>query len=297
MQVVVTGAAGRLGRLVVDELLELGCDVLGVDRVRGPQPPGRFLTADLTEADAVYDVLRGADAVIHLGAIPGPRSSPASTTFKNNVLSTYYVAEAAAALGLTKLVFASSIFTLGWVGDGPLAEPSFQPSAGLEKSWPQYVPVDEEHPMTPLEAYGLSKQVGEDICAQVSRRSGMTAVSLRIMNVVHLAEGRPAAPVPWPRPTPERNVPFGMWPYVDARDAAHACCLALTATTRGHDAVFIAAADTRFDAPTEELLKELAPAHVEVRSPLPGNATVIDLGKAKRLIGFEPRYRWAAASM
>ena len=58
--------------------------------------------------------------------------------------------EAAAALGLSRLVFASTVFALGWT-----EEPG--------RYWPQYVPVDESHPLTPYEGYGLSKQVGEEI--------------------------------------------------------------------------------------------------------------------------------------
>jgi nucleoside-diphosphate-sugar epimerase len=275
-RIVVTGAAGRLGRLVVEDLVDHGYEVLGVDSVRPASSPVRMLTADLTEAAAVYDVLRGADGVIHLGAIPGPLSAPASTTFANNVMSTFHVAEAAAALGLKKLVFASSIFTLGWSEDA-------------RRCWPKYVPVDEDHPSTPLEAYGLSKQVGEDICDQVSRRWGLPVVSLRIMNVIQPG-GYEA--LPWETPTPQRGVQFGLWPYVDVRDAARSCRLALEADVTGHEAVFIAAADIRFDAPTEPLLRELAPPELIIRRPLPGSTTVINLDKAARLIGYEPQFSW-----
>jgi nucleoside-diphosphate-sugar epimerase len=275
-RIVITGAAGRLGRLVVDELLEHGYEVVGTDCVRPASSRVRHLSADLTDAAAVYDVLRGADAVIHLGAIPGPLSSPGPTTFVNNVMSTYHVAEAAAALGLKKLVFASSIFTLGWSEDAA-------------RCWPKYLPVDEDHPLTPLEAYGLSKQIGEDICDQVSRRWGLPAVSLRIMNVIQPG-GYEA--LPWDTPTAERGVQFGLWPYVDVRDAARSCRLALQADVTGHEAVFIAAADIRFDAQTEDLLRRLAPAELVRRRPLPASTTVINLDKAARLIGYEPRHSW-----
>lgn len=274
-RVVVTGGAGRLGRLVVDDLIAHGYDVLAVDRVRPPASAGRALVADLTSAAAVYDLLSGAEGVVHLAAVPGPLNEPASTTFQNNVLSTYHIAQAAATLGLGKLVFASSVFALGWATEA-------------DRYWPQYVPVDEDHPLTPFEAYGLSKQVGEEICAATSRRSGLATVSLRIMNVIQ-PDGY--AKLPWPRPTPRQGVRFVMWPYVDARDAARACRLALEAPTRGHEALFIAAADTRFDCPTQALLAELAP-HVAIRTPLDGRTSVINIDKANSLIQFQPRHRW-----
>src|SRR5262249_44381785 len=136
--------------------------------------------------------------------------------------------------------------------------------------WPQYVPVDEAHPLTPYEGYGLSKQVGEEICAAASRNTGIATVSLRIMNVIG-----PAGydTFPWPTPTARAPVRFVMWPYVDARDVARACRLALEASTRGHEAFYIGARDTRFDCPTEALLRELAPRSIEIRSPLKGRAT------------------------
>lgn len=134
--VVVTGAAGRLGRLTVKELLVYGYSVLATDRVAPTAPLGcRFTPAELTSAASVYDLLRGAEAVIHHGAIPGPSGQPQPVTFENNVLSTYHVLEAASALGLRKAVSASTVFTLGWV-----EEP--------ERYWPRYLPVDEAHPLT-----------------------------------------------------------------------------------------------------------------------------------------------------
>lgn len=98
--------------------------------------------------------------------------------------------------------------------------------------------------------------------------------------------------LPWDAPTAERSVQFGLWPYVDVRDAARACRLALEADVSGHEAVFIAAADIRFDAPTEGLLRDVAPPDLIMRRPLPGSTTVISLDKAARLIGYEPRFSW-----
>jgi nucleoside-diphosphate-sugar epimerase len=172
-------------------------------------------------------------------------------------------------------VHASSAFALGWHEDP-------------QRYWPQYAPVDEAHPLTPFEAYGLSKQIGEEICAAESRRTGLATVSLRIMNVIQ-ADGYYA--LPWPMPTAEQAVRFVMWPYVDVRDAAAACRLALAAPTAGHEAILIAAADIRFDAPTEKLLQTLAP-QVEIRRPLPDRTSVISLEKAARILGYKPQYSW-----
>jgi nucleoside-diphosphate-sugar epimerase len=274
-RIVVTGGSGRLGQTVVEELVSNGYSVLSIDVNRPAKIRCPFLQVDLQDFAAVVDALRDSSAVIHLGAVPGPTSQPSSVTFRNNVTSTWNVAEAAAALGLKRVVFASTVFTLGW-HESP------------DAYWPEYVPVDESHPMTPFEAYGLSKVIGEEIVAAMSRRAGIPAVSLRIMNVIQ--EGGYFA-MPWPLPSKEQAVRFVLWPYVDIRDAATSCRLALEATTTGHEAMFIAAEDIRFDAPTEALLREFAP-QVKVRATLEGSASVISIEKARRLIGYSPKFSW-----
>lgn len=274
-RIVVTGGSGRLGIHVIDELVSRGLDVLSVDLNRPDRPQCPFLPADLTDAAVVQDVLSGADAVIHLGAVPGPTSQPQPVTFQNNVQSTWNVAHSAATLGLQRLVFASTIFTLGW-------------HESAAAYWPDYVPVNEEHPLTPFEAYGLSKVIGEETVAAACRRSKLTAISLRIMNVIQ-EDGYFA--MPWPTPTRARPTRFVLWPYVDVRDAAIACCQALTAEVACHEAVNIAAEDIRFDAPTERLLREFAP-DTAIRSPIAGSGSVISIEKARRLLGFRPQHSW-----
>ena len=275
-RILVTGGAGRLGRLVIADLQEQGYEVLAVDCVRPTTLQCRFLPVELTDAASVYDVVRGVEGIIHLGAIPGPMSQPQTKTFQNNVLSTFHVLEAAAALGVARVVSASSVFALGWVEDH-------------QRYWPRYLPVDEEHPLTPFEAYGLSKQIGEEMCAAVSRRTGLSTVSLRIMNVIQ-QEGYQG--FPWPPPTSALGVRFVMWPYVDVRDAARACRLALEAPSAGHEALYIAARETRFERPTLDLIREHARPGIEIRGPLDGTASVISIEKARRVIGYEPQYSW-----
>ncbi len=275
-KIVVTGGTGRMGQLAIAELLDNGFEVTAVDRARPEKLSCPFRTIDLNDAGSVYDVLNGNDAVLHLGAIPGPQSHPQSETFRNNVLSTYNVVEAAAALGLSKVVFASSMFALGWAEEA-------------DRYWPQYVPVDEDHPLTPFEAYGLSKQVGESICAAASRRTELVTVSLRIMNVI---QPEAFGVLPWPTPTRQQQVRFALWPYVHAHDAARACRLALQANTTGHEAFYIAASDIRFDLPTQQLLAQFAPSVIKIRGPLNGLDSVVSIDKARDMIGYEPLYSW-----
>src|SRR5882672_6130796 len=124
MKVVVTGGSGKAGRAVVRTLLEAGHDVLNVDLVpsaesSSPDSSPPFLYADLTDAGQALeavgggDRMPGAEAVVHLAAIPSPVHATPATVFRSNILSTHAVFAAAARLGLRRVVWASSETTLG----------------------------------------------------------------------------------------------------------------------------------------------------------------------------------------
>ena len=70
--IVVTGAAGRLGGLVVRRLVDSGYEVLATDRVAPDESPAEFIRNDLGDPTRVGQMLQGAEGVIHMGAIPGP---------------------------------------------------------------------------------------------------------------------------------------------------------------------------------------------------------------------------------
>mgnify|MGYP002524998219 FL=1 len=169
--IVVTGAAGRLGRRVVRLLLDQEVEVRATDQVLADDLSTEFQLCDLQDRKSVESLLKGAEGVIHMGAIPGPLRADGRLIFDNNVNSTFNVMMAAAEKGLRRVVFASSAFAMGWAHDGAAFVPL-------------YLPLDEEHPMMPFEPYGLSKQIGEDIGKMIARNSTTTVVSLRFTNVV-----------------------------------------------------------------------------------------------------------------
>jgi UDP-glucose 4-epimerase len=85
-----------------------------------------------------------------------------------------------------------------------------------------------------------------------------------------------------------------LWSYVDIRDAAAATRLALEADGLGFEVFNVTAADTLSEIPTEELLREFAPS-VEIRQPIPGNASAYSIEKARRVLGYEPAHTWRDA--
>ncbi len=274
--IVVTGAAGRLGKQVAQLLLDRGYEVLATDKAPAEGLSTDFVVADLVEPEAVEKLLEKAESVVHLGAIPGPLSDDSRVIFENNVQSTFNVMKAAAEKGLRRVVFSSSAFGMGWAHDGAAFVPL-------------YLPLDEEHPMMPFEPYGLSKQVGEVIGQMIARNSSTSVVSLRFTNVVYPEK---QAEFPWPAPTPEKPLTLVMWAYADPRDVVEAHLLALEADLQGHEAFLIAQPSTRLPGPTIDLIKSNFGDRVEIRGPLEDRASVISTEKAQRMLGWKPRYDW-----
>ena len=274
--IVVTGAAGRLGRRVVQRLIGKGYDVLGTDRIPHSESPSPFVQTDLCNAEKTTELLTDAEAVIHMGAIPGPRSDTPHEVSENNIQSTFNVLWAAAERKLRRVVFSSSAFAMGWAHDPRVFVPL-------------YLPLDEEHPMMPFEPYGLSKQVGECIGEMVARSSTTSVASLRFTNVVPPER---QAEFPLPAPTPDSPTTLVMWAYADPRDVADAHVLALEADLKGHEPFLLAQPTTRFREPTTELIKQNFGDRVEIRGELKGNASVISTEKARRRLGFKPRQGW-----
>lgn len=89
MQVVVTGANGKVGTAAVAALQAAGHDVLATDTSRSvferpePDAPG-YWQADLTDAGDAFAVVRGAEAVVHTAAVPDPSHNPPHVVFHNN---------------------------------------------------------------------------------------------------------------------------------------------------------------------------------------------------------------------
>ena len=257
-------------------LLDREYEVVGTDKVPADDPSTEFFMGDLLDAAMVGGLLDGAEGVIHMGAIPGPLRAEGREIFDNNVRSTFNVMTVAAEKGLRRVVFSSSAFGMGWAHDGAAFVPL-------------YLPLDEEHPMMPFEPYGLSKQVGEVIGEMVARNSSTSVVSLRFTNVAYPEQ---QADFPWPAPTPENPLTLVMWAYADPRDVAEAHVLALESDIQGHEAFLLAQPTNRFKEPTLDLIKNNFGERVEIRGHLDGIASVISSDKARRMLGWKPRYDW-----
>lgn len=286
MKVLVTGGSGHLGQFVVQDLLDHGYQVINADRrpptsdpINTPVRKGaaRFIETNVGDVGEVAGAMAGCDAVVHLGAIPAPYRHADEVVFNNNTQATFAVFQAAALLGVQKVVFASSISAYGT---------AYSP----EVTVPRYAPVDEEHPLLNHDAYGLSKEVDERTGLMFHRRTGMSVAAMRFHWVS--APGQALARIPKVNATlADPQTSRVLWGYIDARDAASICRLALEASDIGFEAFNVTAADTLAEIPTEDLLRTYAPT-VEIREPIPGFASPFSIAKAKRLLGWEPIHSW-----
>jgi nucleoside-diphosphate-sugar epimerase len=280
--IIVTGGSGQAGKACVRDLLEYGYDVTSVDLVPPVDGSVRFSRVDLKDFGQTMAALSAIDervtkvtGVVHLAAIRAPGLAPNHVTFETNIISTYNVFEASRQLGIKNIVWASSETVLGL----PFATP------------PPYVPVDEEYPGRPESAYSLSKLLGEEMAKQFCRWDPeLKIIGLRLSNVMDPSD---YARFPAFQDDAAKRK-WNLWGYIDARDAAQAFRLALESSLKGAEIFVIANADTVMNRSNEELLSELY-ANVPRKRAFGPNETLLSIAKARKVLGYEPRYTWHAS--
>jgi nucleoside-diphosphate-sugar epimerase len=253
-------------------LLERGHDVVGVDLVAPQEQLSPFLRVDLTELGQTVECLAGAGAVVHLAAIPASGIVTEEATFRTNMLSTYNVFEAARLLGLDRLVWASSETIFG---------------LPFEREQPAYAPIDEGHPAYPESSYAVSKLLSEELARQLNRWSATPFVALRFSNIMEPEEYE-RFPSFWEDARLRR---WNLWGYVDARDVAASCALALEGDVNGAEHFLIAAADTVMNRPSRELMAEVYP-EVPYEPTAGDYDTLLSNEKARTMLGYSPRHSW-----
>jgi nucleoside-diphosphate-sugar epimerase len=275
-KVVVTGGSGRLGQFVIRDLLANGYQVLSLDRVAPREKLCASWLADLRHSGDLFEALKDAYGIIHLGAYQAPNLAPDAETLSNNVSATYNVLRAATDMGVKKVVIASSTAAFGFIY--------------ATKLWaPDYLPLDENHPSKPQDSYGLSKVFGEQIAESiVTLHKDMTISSLRFPGV-NFDLSYESFRERWRNP---RSRTSGFWTYIDARDAAMTCRLALEAKFKGHEVFITSAPKNCMIQPTLELVKKYLPKGAKIKKAAGTHWSCVDSAKARRMLGFKPQHVW-----
>jgi UDP-glucose 4-epimerase len=282
MRVVVTGARGKVGRAAVDALMRAGHDVLAVDvsppvfeRLEPGEP--RYLQAHLTDPGDAYSAVRNAESVVHAAAIPEPTRNPAHTVFENNLMALFNVQEAAVRFGVRRFVNLSSETVPGF----------FFPERPF---LPDYVPVDEEHPIKPQDPYALAKHFGEQLMDAVVRRSDVACITIRPSWVQH--EGNYERNL-GPQVRDESVLSPNLWSYIDVYDLADSIVLACESELPGHEVFYIASPDNVGNRPLADPVARYYGDAIEVRDLPRPDASGISSVKAELLLGYTPKRTWS----
>jgi len=169
MNILVVGGAGYIGSHMVKLLGRRGCHITTLDDLssghRDAVLAGDFVQGDMADAELLRSVFaaRRYDAVMHFASFieVGESVREPAKYYRNNVANTLALLAAMRDAGVNQFIFSSTAAIFGT---------------------PQYVPIDERHPRAPINPYGRTKNMVEDVLADYQRAYGLRSVCLRYFN-------------------------------------------------------------------------------------------------------------------
>ena len=169
-KILVVGGAGYIGSHVVLELLDKGHTVTIYDNLSTGQEinlpqKAAFIKGDILDFESLTKAMKGADAVIHLAAKKAVGESMEKPDYyaSNNIAGSVNILNAMLKTNVKHIVFSSSAAVYGM---------------------PRYLPVDEKHEKNPINFYGYTKSLIEDLMAWYAKLKGINYIALRYFNAV-----------------------------------------------------------------------------------------------------------------
>ncbi len=296
MKIVITGAAGWLGRHVAD-ILGADHELVLLDHVDPAEatvfdpssPTGRSLAPlaptwpyariGLDDLDGLRAAFAEAAAVVHLAAWPTGTWDLATSTLQTNIMGTVNVYEAARDCGVRRVVNASSINAFG----------TFYWRTSGRTPIRRALPLTEAEPVEPEDPYSLSKAATELIGATYHRAFGIEVANLRFAGV--WAESTYAKALTDGLPTTKAWAD-DLFQWVHVLDVTKGIAQAATVGTVAPEPIVLGGPDTRAPEPTLELVRRYQPDLVaNLVEPLPGRAPLLSIARARLQLGYDPQYR------
>ena len=159
MRVLLTGAAGQIGGLIIANLADrydwILTDLQSPADTRGLP----FVRADITELAALRPLCKEADVIVHLGAMSNPEAAW-QDLLQPNIVGVYNLFQAACEAGCQRVIFASSLYAV----DG----------------YPRDIQIHADMPVSPLTLYGATKAWGEAVAAFYAHQKNLSTICLRL---------------------------------------------------------------------------------------------------------------------
>jgi UDP-glucose 4-epimerase len=167
--VLVVGGAGYIGSHMAKMLVQSGHEVLILDNLstgfRDAARYGRLIEGDLSDQNLLDRIFSENDigAIMHFAALShvGESMREPAQYYRNNIANTQNLLDAMLRHGVRRFIFSSTAALFGE---------------------PEYIPIDEQHPQRPINPYGRSKRMAEEMLADYDRAYGLRSISLRYFN-------------------------------------------------------------------------------------------------------------------
>ncbi len=272
-RILITGGSGLVGRYVAKDL-STDYEVAVADK-NEPEFDVKYYRIDVTESESFKGIQDEFDVVLHLAGIPTPLNDPEELVFKVNTLGTFNALRFAAEKKVKKVILASSESVLGF-------------AFARQSHVPLYFPIDEQHPLEPQDAYGLSKLCSEEVLKSFSRAYGIHSVSLRF-------------PWIWVPEDKERQLyrqliadypkwSKNLWAWVHVHDVAQAFARAIEFKSENFDRFFIAADENWTGFPATELIRKFF-KDVQTVHSMDGPKSLISSDLAKVVLKYSPSFK------
>lgn len=289
MKVLLIGGCGFIGSHVADRLVAAGMKVRVFDRAperfRPPLPEIEYVQGTLDNTAQVYKALLGVDALIHLASttVPSTANLDPAADINGNLVSMVRLLEAMRSIGLRHMVYLSSGGTVYGPPDMPL--------------------VTEDHPLRPINSYGIVKVAVENYLRMEHRLHGLQHVVLRVSNPYGPRQGNTGiqgiiGTHMWRM---AQNEPVEVWgdgsvvrDYIHVRDIAEFCLRALQGEAVGvynvgsGEGTSVAEIVAATRTVVERSGRKIDPPIYKPGRSYDVPRVVLDISRARRELGWQP---------